>query len=214
MKEFRITLIGDGSSDETLLEIVKWLINDLFPKRTFQFLFADFGYLPDPPSKSDPKKQIEYAKKYYPYDLLIYHRDAESNNIEMVAIRKAEILSKIGQENLSTVICMVPVKMMETWLLIDKEAIKKASGNRKYPGNIPLPPISKLEKETNPKEILHNLLKEVSNLRGRRLDKFKVQQKVNLVAEFIENYEKLRNLTAFKIFEQDFLSAMENLSQK
>lgn len=130
-------------------------MDDLYPKQVFKIKFADFRYLPKPPSKSDPKEQILKASELYPFDLLIYHRDAETNTVNTVELRKKEIFSKIGRENKDTVICVVPVRMMETWLLIDKEAIKKAAGNRNYQEKINLPAVNKLEKEKSPKEILH-----------------------------------------------------------
>ncbi|MBN1463719.1 MAG: DUF4276 family protein [Paludibacteraceae bacterium] len=211
MKELRITLIGDGSSDKTLQEVVKWLVNDLFPEQVFKIQFADFRYLPEPPLKSEPKNQIQKAKELYPYELLIYHRDAETNNIDAVNKRKTEIFSEIGEENKDTVVCVVPVRMMETWLMIDHNAIKKAAGNRNYQGAINLPNVARLEKEIAPKEKLHSLLKEASNLKGRRLAKFNVHQSVHLVAEYIEDYSPLRLLKAFQIFEKDLKDAMENL---
>lgn len=182
MKEMKITLIGDGSFDKTLQEIIRWLVNDLYPQQVFKIQFADFRYLPKPPSKSKPKEQMEKAKELYPFDLLIYQRDAETNTINTVAVRKSEIFSEIGYENKHTVVCVVPVKMMETWLMINKDAIKKAAGNRNYKGELSLPPIAKLEKENSPKEKLHDLLKTASNLKGRRLTKFNVHHSVHLVA--------------------------------
>lgn len=211
MQEIRITLIGDGSSDKTLQEVVRWLVNDLYPQQVFKIQFADFRYLPQPPSKSEPKKQIQKAKELYPYELLIYHRDAETNTIDTVKQRKLEVFSEIGEDKKETVVCVVPVKMMETWLLINAEAIKKAAGNRNYKGEISMPPVNRLEKENAPKERLHDLLKTASNLKGRRLAKFNVHYSVHLVAEYIEDYSVLRNLAAFQIFENDLKDAINNL---
>ena len=68
MGELKITLVGDGSSDKTLQEVIKWLISDLYPRQIIKIQFADLGYLPTPPPKSEPQKQVQTAKKYYPYD--------------------------------------------------------------------------------------------------------------------------------------------------
>ena len=94
---------------------------------------------------------------------------------------------------------------METWLLISEDALKKASGNRNYKGNINLPPINQLEKNQDPKSLLHTILKNCSGLKTRRLDKFNVHQAVHLVAEYIEDYSPLRQLYSFQKFENDLI---------
>jgi len=99
--------------------------------------------------------------------------------------------------------------MIETWLLINTDAIKKAAGNRNYKDNINLPAIKRLESIPNPKETLHELLKKTSGLKGRRLKNFNVHYAVHLVAENIKDYSPLRDLTAFKEFEKDLKEAVE-----
>jgi len=211
MKRLRITLIGDGSSDKTLIFVVKWLLDDLFPRLPVSIDFADFRGLLSPPSKANSNEQVKAAIKYYPFDLLVYHRDAETNNIVSVEQRKKEILEQLHESYKETVICIVPVKMMETWLLINADAIKRAAGNRNYRIEVGLPALNKLEKETNPKEKLHQELKKTSGLKGRKLDKFNVYQAVHLVAEYIVDFSPLRQLEAFRIFEQDLKTAINEL---
>jgi len=216
MKELRITLIGDGSSDKTLLLVVNWLLNDLFPTLCVKTDFADFRRLPNPPSKAKPNEQVERAMHYYPFDLLIYHRDAETNDILSVEIRKKEIFEQLNDIQKQVVVCVVPVRMMETWFLINKEAIKRAAGNRNFRGEVELPDINKLEKEANPKKRLHEVLKITSGLKGRKLEKFNVHQSVHLVAEYITDFSPLRQLEAFQIFENDLkikISEIANMNK-
>ena len=97
---------------------------------------------------------------------------------------------------------------METWLLINADAIKKAAGNRNYTGNIDLPVLKNLESLPKPKEMLHELLKETSGLKGRRLKNFNVHRAVHLVAENIKDYSPLRELPAFREFEKDLKAAV------
>lgn len=203
MNELKVTLIGDGSSDKALQWVVKWLLDDAYPKLASRVVFADFRRLPDPPKKSDVAEQLAAAKLYYPFDILVYHRDAETTDLSIIEKRKNEVFREVSRDDKNVVVCLVPIKMMETWLLICKEAIKKAAGNRNYREAINLPKLKKLEKENQPKELLHRLLKDVSNLRGRKLAKFNVHQSVHLVAENIRDYSELRELKAFQVFEKD-----------
>jgi hypothetical protein len=201
MKTLRFTLIADGSSDKTLLRIIKWSLDNLYPKLPNEVTFADFRNLPKPPKGL--KEKVKSALNYYPFDLLFVHRDAEKTDIKMVEQRKSEVKKELSDNETEKTICVVPVKMMETWLLFDKEAIKKAAGNRNFKGNINLPLLRNLEKEKQPKKLLHTLLEETSGLKGRNLKKFKTEtdKAVHLVAENIDDFSPLRELEAFKVFE-------------
>lgn len=89
-------------------------------------------------------------------------------------------------------------------------AIKKAAGNRNYSKFIDLPPIKRLETENQPKEKLYNILRDVSGLKGRNLKKFNTEAAVHLLAAFIEDFNPLRNLEAFRVFEAELKMAVEN----
>lgn len=210
METLNITLLSDGSSDKALIYVVKWLLDDLFPRLPNAIQYADFRRFKNPPSKKDVALQVKAAKENYPFDVLVYHRDAESNDLKMVNKRKLEVLEQIGNEDKNTVVCVVPVRMMETWLLISGEAIKKAAGNRCFTGEIDLPVVSRLEQESAPKVLLHQRLTQASGLKGRRLKKFNVHKAVHLVAENIRDYASLRNLAAFRVFESDLNEMVAN----
>lgn len=201
MKELKYTLIADGSSDMTLLKIIKWSLDDLYPKIPNDGNFADFRQMPDPPKRLGDK--VRRAQLYFPFDILFVHRDAESTNARMIAQRSQEITIELHEADIAKTICVVPIKMMETWLLIDEDAIKKAAGNRNYGGHINLPPLRTLERESQPKELLHALIREASGKKGRVLKKFNIDKTVHLVAENIEDFSPLRNLVAFQAFEEE-----------
>ena len=201
MKELKYTLIADGSSDVILLKIIKWSLDDLFPKLPNDGSFADFRKMLDPPKRLADK--VRTAKLYYPYDILFVHRDAESTDSRLIVQRCQEVNGELQEADIDKTICIVPIKMMETWLLIDEDAIKKAAGNRNYRGSINLPSLRTLEKESQPKELLHNLLREASGKKGRNLKKFNIDRTVHLVAENIEDFSPLRNLVAFQVFEEE-----------
>jgi hypothetical protein len=201
MKVLKYTLIGDGSSDKTLLLIIKWLLDDLYPKLPNEAEFADFRSLPNPPKSL--KEKVKTASNYYPSTILFIHRDAEKTDVKMVEKRILEVSNELTSEQMRTTICVVPVKMMESWLLFDVEAIKKAAGNRNSKSIINLPPLKNIEKETQPKELLYRLLKEASGLKGRNLKNFNENKAVHLVAENITDFSPLRELGAFQLFEEE-----------
>jgi hypothetical protein len=208
MKELKYTLIADGSSDVTLLRIIKWSLDDLYPRLPNDGSFADFRNIQDPPKKLNDKVRI--AKLYYPFDILFVHRDAESTNTKMIAQRFQEINNELEEEDFDKTICIVPIKMMEAWLLFDEDAIKKAAGNRNYRGSINLPQIKTIENHNQPKDLLHTLLRDASGLKGRNYKKFNPDKAVHLVAENIEDFSPLRILVAFQAFENELKRVIDN----
>jgi hypothetical protein len=215
MKEIRYTLITDGSSDSTLLWVIQWLFNDLYPTLSANGAVCDFGLLPNPPRNGDVAQRVRMAMQVSPYDICFYHRDAESIDVsDSLSRRTSEIKGVLSDEFQRSVVCVIPVKMMESWLLIDREAIKKAASNRNYDGNLELPGLNKLESHQNPKDTLHNLLRQATNNNKRRLKNFKVDRSVHLVAEYIEDYSPLRELKAFKAFEAEMKQAVDSYLRK
>lgn len=208
MKNIKLTLIPDGSSDTCLLEIIKWTLNDLYPRRVFEIDAADFTGLRNPPKTLE--KKIKFANNFFPCDILVIHRDAEKTDKSIIEERRKEIIKAIQDNKKLIFVCIIPITMMETWLLIEVNALKKGAGNRNYTKQILLPPIGKLETLRNSKETLHKLLQDISGLKGRNLDKFNVHTAVHIVAENIKDFTPLRSLDAFKIFEAELKQKMEN----
>jgi len=191
------------------MNIINWLLNDIYPQLPCNGNFADLRYLSSPPPVSNIIQRIKEAKNIYPYDILFYHRDAEGFDKNIIKKRKDEIIGKVDAQIASKIVCVVPITMMETWLLIDRDAIKKAAGNRNFTGIIDLPALSRLEYENDSKSLLHNVLLSTSGLKGRRKKTFNVHYAVHLVAENIKDYSPLRELSAFRDFENDMKTAVD-----
>lgn len=211
MRELRFTLLCDGTSDKALIPIISWLLRDLLPDVSLQSHYADFGFLKNPPPSSALDQRMVKAVTLYPCDILFVHRDAEK---EAFQSRKDEILKffqKIKKPFSEKLVPLVPIRMMETWLLIDEKALKMAAGNRNYAQKIDLPRSKNLEALSDPKDYLHSLLKEVSGLKGRKLQNLKVSQTVHLIADSIEDYSQLRLLTAFQQLEKDVKAVLTEL---
>jgi hypothetical protein len=211
MEEIKYTLLTDGTSDKALINIINWLFNDLIPEMPIQSQFADLSRLPDPPRSIDLK--MSKAVEHYPCDILFVHRDAEKSDKETFDLRCKEIQDNFNKTDIedAKLVKVIPVRMTETWLLIDIEAIKLASGNRKENKNLKLPSIHQLENHSSAKSTLHSLIKQASGLKGRRFDKLNIRHAVHLVAENISDFSVLRNLTAFNTFEKEVKDVLEEL---
>ena len=199
MNDFKFTLIADGRTDDALIPILKWLLRNLginAPEPQLPIL----GNLRNPPKNLQDK--IAIALDLFPCNILFIHRDAEAdeNPIETRTkeIRKAE---KLVKKSLPPIVCVIPIKMIESWLLFHEDAIRTVVGNPNGRQDLNLPKISEIEKITDPKARLEKMLIDASfpSRRGKRVTippNYCVR-----IAEEIDDFEPLRNLSAFQKLE-------------
>lgn len=201
MNELRYTLLTDGPSDRALIPILTWLLRANGITYAIQPAWADLRRLPRKPKElSDRMKK---SLELYPCDILFVHRDAER---EPYQIRKDEIQKAVrAMQTEMPVVCVIPVRMTEAWLLFDEQAIRTASGNPNGRCVLQLPQLRQIETLPDPKEDLNKLLRTASELSNRRR-KQNIPQQVQRVAEFINDFSDfspLRDLEAFRALEAD-----------
>ena len=208
MDELRYTLVAEGSSDTALLPILNWMLIQNGVRCPVQPAWADLRVLPlpDRPRLTD---KIRVSLDFYPCDLLFVHRDADTESREMRVQEIGKAVASLPEGLSPTFVCVVPVRMQEAWQLIDEAAIKTAAGNRRYAGELELPPVNSLEEIPDPKNLLNELLKKASDLNRRRQRSFRVAKHARLVTEFIEDFSPLRQLSAFTAFEEQVSSAIQ-----
>ena len=101
--------------------------------------------------------------------------------------------------------------MQEAWLLFNEQAIRQAAGNPNGKEKLNLPPLKSLEKLPDPKETLHQTLRDACGLSGRRLKKFSTHQAAHHVANYIDDFTPLLQLSAFQQLEQDVVELAKRL---
>lgn len=200
MKELRYTLVSEGSSDQALLPLLTWLLIENEVALPIQPAWADLRRLPSSP-KGLPAK-IKTGLELYPCDLLFVHRDADREPRET---RVREIQSALSELPMPCppAVCVVPVRMLETWLLFDEAAIRHAAGNPRGRETIGLPRLAELEGLATPKETLHQLIRTASGKHGRRLKQLSVDRSVHLIANRLAGFSPLRRLPAFAALETE-----------
>ena len=210
MNELRYTLLSDGSSNKALMPILTWLLQEHLHDSAIQAAWADLRCLPNPPSIMS--KRIQCSIDLYPCDLLFVHRDAENelSNNRFSEINKAVEEAKAVTE-VPPAVCVVPVRMLEAWLLFDLDAIRRAAGNPHGRQSLNLPNLHNLEHLPSPKEYLHQLLRDASGLRGRRLRSFNQNSAVHRIPEYIEDFSPLRTLPAFRSLETKIAETIASL---
>ena len=201
MPEIRYTLLAEGTSDRALLPHLTWLLRQRIPGHAVQAEFAELGRL-----SRQPRGLVERIKatlELFPCDLLFIHKDAdrELRQVRVTEIRGAVL--KSAQTTVLPVICVVPVRMQEAWLLFDEAAIRRAAGNPRGRESISLPLLFSVEGRPNPKQELHELLKQASGLGSHRLSRFSPHKAAALVSAYTDDFAPLRVVPAFHALEAD-----------
>jgi hypothetical protein len=200
MKRLRHTLVSDGASDANLIPIIDWTLKEAGGIEIAEGVRAEFWRLPSPPSGL--RDRICQAVDLFPCDVLFIHRDAERESPE---VRHAEIRSAFCRAASTGLhlpaVAVVPVRMLEAWLLIDEKAIRQAAGNPNDTVPRGLPSLGRLEGRPDPKKDLRDALRAASGRRGRRLAKFDDGQAFWRLVDCMNDFTPLRQLRAYSIFE-------------
>lgn len=133
----------------------------------------------------------------YPCDILFIHRDAEAADPKD---REREIRGASDACRPSaSVVTIIPVRMTEAWLLFDERAIRVAAGNPRGAVELDLPPPSRLERLSDPKTVLFDVLRRASELPPQRLRRFQPESRRHRIMELVTegNFAPLRQLEAF-----------------
>jgi hypothetical protein len=205
MKRITATLITDGSSDRLLTPLIELLFN-AHTELAYQVNFA-VGL---PPLSTGLAARVSAALELFPCDVLFVHRDAEG--IE-ASLRQREIeASWPKSQQPATLICVVPIRMTESWLIASDNPIRSAVGNPNGNALLNLPAAKDIEFLPNPKEILFAALKAASGLNASRKRRFKPQQFRYRVSELTDDLSPLRLLSSFRNLEAQvkvFLSDLD-----
>lgn len=206
MISLRFTLVSDGASDRALLPVLSWLLRQ-HTRCGLQPQWADLRILRKPPRNLE--ERIKTALELYPCDLLFVHRDAERESYET---RVAEIRRYLqGDLSKLPAVCVVPVRMQETWLLFDEAALRLAADNPRGTMPLSMPPLERLEEVPDPKNVLYELLSRACGLRPGRLRRFQPSIRIHRLAELIEDFSPLRRLPAFQALETDIATLVATL---
>jgi hypothetical protein len=197
-------VVGDGTTEAVLIPVLNWLIRQTGYTGDLEGQCCDFRLFRREQGKPLLTQRVGYGLRLYRCDLLFVHRDAERASRE-TRLREIEAAIDDCRTELDQrqQVCVVPIRMTEAWLMFDESAIRHAVGNAN--GRIPLqlPLLSSVEGIAMPKNLLHSLIREASELSSRRRDGLPISHCVRMIPEYIEDFAPLRTLTAFARLEKD-----------
>lgn len=205
MPELRFALLGEGNSDDALLPLLQWTLEQpslgLLPGVDLTPIWADRHELSTTDEGDD---LILSTVELYSCDLLFIHRDADgpSREVRVDEIRAIASDARRRMTEPPPVVPVVPVRALEAWLLVDETAIRKAVRRPEGRQNLRLPRGRQIETCLDPKDVLRQALRVASELPRRRwhqVDRIRPR----IISGLIEDFSGLRQLPAFQAFEED-----------
>lgn len=214
MNEINFTLLSEGSSDQALIPILKWLLEKYFTEFPINSQYADFRSLPQKAKMLEDK--ILKAFQIYPCNLLFIHRDSDTETLSKREEEIKEAVRNLKSKNLPFFVPVIPVKQLETWLLIDEKAIRYAVGKPNSTIPLNLPKLKNLERKSNPKQFLSEVIKIASELSGTQFKRrFRNTDSCRWrIAEEIEDFSPLQQLSAFQELENKIKNFAESVNQE
>lgn len=170
IRRVRFALLAEGTSDHGLTTPLEELcircgadeVSSLVPN----FARLDINVGKDVASRISALIENEPS-----VNLLFIHRDADSPN---PAPRYSEISKAVRASNCNiSYVAIVPIQETEAWLLLDEAEIRRVAQNPRSRTHLALPAPTQVERLSQPKEKLKELLSRASELRGRRLERFR-----------------------------------------
>ena len=197
----RFLLICEGSSDTALVSHIQALLIDCGASEADGFASYRGRRVSD-----KVRIGLQYDRSV---NLLFVHRDADTMDHDTRYDEIREGVTEAGYDG--RWVGVVPVRMMEAWLLADEAAIRRVAGRPRGTEPLDLPVPDELENIPDPKETLREVLMKAGAPRGvRRRKRFKADFG-NLRKQLAENLPpggSLEQVAAWARFRDDVDSAM------
>jgi hypothetical protein len=197
----RVAVVGEGSDDRHLVAIIEWMAREL--EIDAEVVWGGHGH--------DIARSVADAEVSTDPDIICVHRDADSRAGRDA--RRTEIRDKT-RAAAAMIVCAVPVQELEAWLLFDESAIRRAVSKPKGRAELGLPALSAIERRAHPKEILESALRTAAEFGAgsRAARNFHFGKTKAALVGLIDDFARLRELSAFSEFETDFRDAVSKVA--
>lgn len=149
--------------------------------------------------------KVHGALSVQPCRLLFVHRDSDNQPPDL---RFDEIRLAAGDQ---PHVAVVPIRTTEAWLLIDEAAIRAAAGRVSGREALGLPALPRIEQVSDPKRVLRDALVAAHGATGRRARRFHPANVRQRLADLVDDWSPLRQLSAFQRLEADTRAALAAL---
>lgn len=221
MKTLVTALYAEGPTDRRFLPtLVQRATADLLMRQGQQMIDVLPPIWLEPTTKSNRADDIlAVSQKAHGYHILFIHADADQRTKERAyneriapGIERIEAAHLTGKSVCRDVTPIIPVQMIEAWLLADAEALRTVLGSSLSNTELGILTTSQqIERIANPKELIDQICRRAYASRSRRRRKCEVGELFQPLAEQIQ-LEQLRRLPAFNQFMDDLTRILAQLN--
>lgn len=205
----RVLFIGEGTSDNGLAPHVEYIAAR--KGLDVSVTVPDFALLRLPTGHSVRDKLRAARLLRGTYDLAVLHRDADRGPAQD---RRDEIAAAVDAEWAGLRhISVVPVRMLEAWLLLDETCLREVAENPRGRVGLDLPKGAAAERIPDPKQHLKETLARASGYSGRRLAQFQKrfpQHRMRML-ELLDPEGPVAGLPSWRRFVDDLGRALDVL---
>ncbi|MEU6628828.1 hypothetical protein ABZ905_11110 [Streptomyces parvus] len=207
----RALYLCEGSSDTGLRFHIEAIAADM--GREILVTVPELDRLPNKPGHSVEDKlraAQQLSDSGHAYDLVVIHRDSDREPPDR---RRTEIAEAVAAVSPGVAhVPVIPVRMLEAWLLLDQAAIREVAGNPngRVPLNLPKP--ARVESVADPKAVLKQAIATASEERGRGLQKLQTRFSANRarLLQMLDREGPVRQLASWQSFANDLCDALGN----
>lgn len=176
MSEVRIALVCEGVQDQRFLTgIIKRTAERILQKPRRLIDVMDIEIIPRKQNVNQEENILNAAKEAYGRTLLVVHVDADSDTIAEAISNRIQpglhlVQSTSAQEICKDIIPIIPRRMIENWILADKERLKENIGTDKTNQDLGITyPTNKVENIADPKKKIDEVIRSaLSGQTGRK----------------------------------------------
>lgn len=208
----RALYLCEGSSDTGLRFHIEAIAVET--GREIHVTVPDLDRLPTKPGHSVGDK-LRAARQLSPgadeYDLVVIHRDSDGNPPQR---RRDEIADAVAAVSPSLAhVPVIPVRMLEAWLILDPTAIREVAGNPNGRVSLGLPNPNRAERVADPKALLKQAIATASEEKGRRLNKLQARFSENRarLLQMLDREGPVKQLASWQSFRHDLSEALSSL---
>lgn len=205
----RALYLCEGSSDTGLRFHIEGIAGAM--GRQILVTVPDLNRLPNKPGHSVEDK-LRAAQQLsdggHTYDLVVIHRDSDR---EAPDRRRKEIAEAVAAVSPGLVhVPVIPVRMLEAWLVLDQSAIREVAGNPNGRMALDLPKPARAESVADPKALLKQAIATASEERGRGLQKLQTRFSENRarLLQMLDREGPVKQLASWQSFTADLREAL------
>lgn len=206
----RITcvVVGEGSTEVYIQSVARALVTRYNPNVSLEFKPGEGIHFSNPPGSLAAK--VQNAVDLYAPNLILVHRDSDSNNKQQILARFAEVEDACSGI-FSASVPVVPVKETEAWMLADKSAILEVVGRDALPtaANEIYP---KSPETVQAKERLHEIFRLCrleSEWKPARINTNEDHRQIRTV---VRDLGRLESLPSFRVFKEKMQHVLDTLT--